>query len=177
MFHKKHAVKRTIWNFFIYLHNWKLGCPCCALLCTNSNSGGEENYFHIINQAFQFYCEGLLEILRCGSSSLFPSILFFQPISSSWHLFCILFQLKQGFYSYNHQFLSSAAFSVLQLLLRALTPNWQSKLTQSTISQVSLSYATHSSSQQRYARTCACGLQVTTASPMTQLCLNHMEIL
>lgn len=30
MFYKKHAVKRTIWNFFIYLHNWNLAVPVVA---------------------------------------------------------------------------------------------------------------------------------------------------
>lgn len=149
MFYKKHAVKRTVWNFFIYLHNWKLGCPCCGLFCTNSNSGGEENYFHIINQVLQFCCEDLLE--KLGSvlwffESIPSTFVFFSPSPSPGTSSASFSNLNRVSNSYHHQLLSSAAVSALQLLLRALRSNWQPKLTQSTISQVSLSCAPHSRS-------------------------------
>lgn len=62
-------------------------------------------------------------------------------------------------------------FSPPTLTLWVLGPNWHPKKTQSTASEVSSSCSASCRNQYRYARTCACGLQAMTASPVMWLSL------
>lgn len=101
-------------------------CHCCGLLCTNSSSGAEENYFHITNQAFQLCCEDLLEkidsvmwFLEYSSQHPF----FFSPSPSPGTSSASFSRLNRVSNSYPYQLLSFVDVSVLQLLLRALRPN------------------------------------------------------
>lgn len=153
MFYKKHAVKRTIWNILICLDNWKLGCPCCGLLSAQTQQlWGSRKLFWCYKAGISVLLwRYTWEIRQCSvlPPFQFPRALFFRPPPFPfWLLFHTLFQPKQGFYfTPSLSPLFCCCFSPPALTMWALRPKWQPKLTQSTVSQVSLSYALSSRSR------------------------------